>query len=78
VARFNFSLDDDAMLENLQKLTKRTSKADVIRDALSLYNYLAGKTVEGDSLFLGTSAKDVREVAVTTLEAAKAGAKAAK
>jgi hypothetical protein len=75
MARFNFSLDDDAMLDNLQRLTKRTSKADVVRDALSLYNYLIGKSVEGESLFLGREPGHVREVTVTTIETARVTAK---
>jgi hypothetical protein len=68
MARFNFLVDDDTALDSLVKVTNRSSKADVVRDALSLYKYLADRIVEGDRIFLGKDPSTIRELAVTTLQ----------
>jgi len=68
MSRFNFVVDDDAGLNELVLLTKRSSKADVVRDALSLYQYLVRRVRRGDRIYVGSSPTNLTEVAVTSLE----------
>ena len=58
-------------LENLQSLTKRRTKAEVVRDALSVYGYLTRFIREGEHLYVGKSREGARELAITTLENAR-------
>ena len=51
MAQFNFTLENDAALTELQKHTNRSNKADVVRDALSLYQYLVKCTEDGDRIY---------------------------
>jgi hypothetical protein len=72
VQRFNFSLDDASVLDEIQSMTHRNSKAEVLRDAIALYRFLVTRVVrDGNNLYLGPNANEVKELAVTTLEAAK-------
>jgi hypothetical protein len=68
MSRFNFVVDDDSALNNLVSLTRRSSKADVVRDALSLYQYLIRRVQRGDRIFIGKDPQTVVELAVTTLQ----------
>ena len=52
----------DARLEMLKHTTGATSKADVVREALRLYEYLVARTVEGATLHIEHNAKVERLV----------------
>ena len=72
--RFNLELGSNTLhaIEELQQKTGRSSKADVIRDALALYEYLVEQASEQNrSLFLGSNREDVVPLLVTSIEAAK-------
>lgn len=68
MSEFNFSIDNDSAIENLRRVTKRSSKAEVVRDALSVYGYLTSLVIDGEQLFVGKSAQEARELIITTLE----------
>jgi hypothetical protein len=68
MARFNLIVDDDAPLEDLARDTRRSSKADVVRDALSLYQFLLRKAQDGERIFVGPDKEQAAEVAVTTFD----------
>ena len=68
MAKFNFIIDDDRVLNELMDRTNRQSKADVVRDALALYNYLARRTAEGDKILLQKGDQSPETLLVTTLE----------
>lgn len=65
--RSNFYIDDDAQIELLSKATGR-SKAEVVHDALTLYNYFAHKMREGQKLYMGESKEEATHVIITQLE----------
>ncbi|QSQ19822.1 ribbon-helix-helix protein, CopG family [Pyxidicoccus parkwayensis] len=72
--RFNLELGDKTLqaIEELQDKTGRNSKADVIRDALALYEYLVRQASEQQkSLFLGSTQDDAVPLLVTSIEEAK-------
>jgi hypothetical protein len=71
MSKFNFTIDDASLLENLGSVTGRRKKADVVRDALSVYGYLVGRIREGDRLFVGREHATARELAISTLESAR-------
>jgi hypothetical protein len=71
MAKFNFTVDDDNQLESIGQVTGRKKKADVVRDALSVYAYLVTRIREGDRLFVGRDHATARELAVSTLERAR-------
>lgn len=68
MARFNFTVRDAAALERLRKRTGRTTKADVINDALALYARLSDDTHAGKRLYVGDSRETAVELAVTAFE----------
>jgi hypothetical protein len=68
MARFNFIVHDDTGLGDLAKVTRRQTKAEVVRDALSLYQYLTERVQAGDRIFLGKDPQHIIELAVTTLK----------
>ena len=68
MGRFNFVIDDDTDLDEVAKETGRSSKADVVRDALAFYQYVLRRLSKGDKMFLGPDGKNVTELAVTTFE----------
>lgn len=71
MARFNFTIDDATGLDDLAQETGRRSKADVVRDALALYEYLLERHKKGQVMFLGVNKEDATEFHVTTFEAAR-------
>jgi hypothetical protein len=70
MARFNFTIEDETGLGELASLSGRRSKADVVRDALSLYEHLMNRRIAGDKIFIGPNRMEASEFHVTTLEAA--------
>lgn len=68
MARFNFVVDNDEVLTDLMSKTRRGSKADVVRDALSLYQFLLKKTESGQKIYVGSDKDKAAELMVTTFE----------
>jgi len=68
MAKFNFMVDDDKALEELARITGRAKKADVVRDSLSVYQFLVKRIQEGDRIYLGHDKEHASELLVTTLE----------
>lgn len=54
MSRLNFYIEDDTQIEAIAKSTSR-SKAQVIRDALSLYGYLEKAVNDGNNIYIGYS-----------------------
>ena len=74
MARFDFTLNDDKALEKLAILTS-ASKADVVRDALMVYQLLVTRAREGKRFFLGegegAQPDKITELLITTIQSAK-------
>lgn len=68
MSRYRFLIDDDSVIEKLANDTKRRKKADVMRDAISVYQYLAGRVAEGCRIYIGEDKNMAAELAITTLE----------
>jgi len=68
VDRFNFTMPDDGILDELRMATRRTSKAEVVRDAIAVYKMLVNRARNGDKLFIGRTRNDAGEMVITSLE----------
>ncbi len=70
--RFTFELGDDgdATLEQIREATGTSSKSEVVRDALAIYEVLVEKSREGDSLFMGREREDACELVMPALKRA--------
>lgn len=70
--RFTFELggEGDKGLEEIRIATGTSSKSEVIRDALAIYEVLVEKAQEGGSLFVGTDRSNMTEVVVPALKRA--------
>ena len=67
MGEFLFSIDDqNKVLKLLAKATGRSRRADVVRDALAVYQYLAGRAMEGQRIFLGEDKENATELDITT------------
>lgn len=65
-----FTIEDDKGLDRIKTATQRQSRAEVVRDALSLYEHLLLRRTAGEKLFVGPNRKDAAEFCVTTFEQA--------
>lgn len=63
-----FEIGNEEALIALKYLTKRETKEDVIRDALSLYQFLSRQIIQGAKIYLGKSPDKVEELVITTFE----------
>jgi len=73
MARFNFELGEEAskMLDTLAKWTARTRRADVIRDALAIYEALVMRARDGNKFFYGPSPEQLTELEIVSLSQAR-------
>jgi hypothetical protein len=67
MSRFTIEFNDeaDAGLENIRKQLGVTTKADVIRKAVNLLNYVVEERKDGGKLVIENEAKKVRKEIVT-------------
>jgi hypothetical protein len=68
MTRFNFTIPDDGALDELQRATRRNSKADVVRDALAVYQLLVNRARDGQKFFVGRDREHAAELTITSLE----------
>ncbi|HYO54859.1 hypothetical protein [Archangium sp.] len=73
MARFNFELGEEAasMLDALAQWTDRTRRADVIRDALAVYEALVRRARMGNRFFYGPDPKQLTELDIVSLSQAR-------
>lgn len=61
-------IEDNTDLQRLIMLTKRDSVAEVVRDALTVYNKLATDVVNGKHIYVGKDISNVSQLAITSFE----------
>ena len=66
MARFHCSIDDPTELESVASKTNRSTKSEVVRDALTLYRYLLFEHERGNKIFVGASFDDTYELKVSS------------
>jgi len=73
MARFNFELGEEAakMLDTLARWTDRTRRADVIRDALAVYEALVRRARDGNKFFYGPDSEQLTELDIVSLSQAR-------
>ncbi len=73
MSRFNFELGDEAacMLDTLAQWTGRTKRADVIRDAMAVYEALVRRARLGNRFFYGPDSKQLTELDIVSLSQAR-------
>ena len=71
MARFNFTIPDDGALDELQRQTQRVTKAEVVRDALAVYQMLLDRVRNGERIYLGRTKEDATELTITSLRPAQ-------
>ncbi len=64
----SFVIDNDKALEKIKILTGRYSSAEVVRDALALYEELLKRRMQGQKIYLGKNSEDLTRFDVTTFE----------
>lgn len=69
--KFVFTIDDDTSLNKVRVATERKTNAEVVRDALSLYQMLYARVRAGEHIYLGKDAFSVAELNVTTFNIAE-------
>lgn len=70
--KYEFSLDDDNETLTLLRIkTKRKNREQVIRDALSLYQFLIKQIEEDQKIYIGKERKDANELICNQLENAR-------
>lgn len=66
MGKFTFTVDCDCNLKSIAKKTNRETKAEVIRDALTLYEFLLGEySKEGRKIFIGKELKEAHELKIS-------------
>lgn len=70
MSRFNFELPDFTYGEmaHIRDVTAATSKAEVVRDAITIYKSLVEGASAGDRLFIGLTRHDAREIVIPALD----------
>ena len=66
MSKFEFVLENDEAIGRLARVTDRT-KCQVIRDALSFYQYVVRRRQENKRLYVGPNKHDLTTVEVTSL-----------
>lgn len=66
MAKYSVEFADDSALNAIKRITKRAEKSDVVRDALSLYQYLLRRTQNGEKIYAGKDAQNIVELDITT------------
>lgn len=69
--KFQADRDDDEVLDYMKRETKRDNKYEVIRDALSLYQFLIEQIKNGNKIYIGQNNKMAGELKVKQLENAR-------
>lgn len=71
MAKFQFLIDDDRNLERARRLTNRGSQAEVVRDAITFYEYALRRILRGEKFYV-RKGKKYRKLEVSTFRTAQA------
>ena len=68
--RFNLELGEGGgeQLRYLQEATKALTRAEAVRDALTIYKLLVDHTSEGNRIYIGPTRHDAREIIIPALD----------